>query len=90
MIRRYRLLISGRVVGVNFRNFARAEAEKLGVKGYARNLKGQLEIVAEGPEKALTAFEKVCRRGPLLAFVEDVKVTEEKPTGEFEEFEVRF
>ena len=89
-MKKIRILISGRVVGVNFRNFARTEAEKLGVKGYVRNLKSEVEVVAEGEEEKLKAFEKICRRGPLLAFVKDVKVTEEKPTGEFEEFEVRF
>lgn len=84
-------IIKGRVQGVFYREFVRREAEGLGVSGYVRNLKdGNVEIVAEGEEKQLREFEKKFRKGPLMAFVSDVNVKEEQPTGEFEGFDIRY
>ena len=45
-----RFLISGKVQGVFFRASTRAEAERLGVQGYAINLPdGRVEVLAVGP-----------------------------------------
>jgi len=44
-----RVFISGNVQGVFFRQFIKDSADKVGVKGYVRNLAGEnVEIVAEG------------------------------------------
>ncbi|MBI5527247.1 MAG: acylphosphatase [Deltaproteobacteria bacterium] len=80
---RVHLLISGIVQGVSFRYFTVREAERLGVRGWVRNLpSGEVEAVAEGAPDAVEHFVAWCRHGPLLARVDDVNITHEKPKGE--------
>ena len=89
--KRIHATVKGKVQRVFYREFVRREAETLGVSGFARNLKdGNVEIVAEGEEKQLKEFERKFRKGPLMAFVTDVILNEEQPTGEFDGFDVRF
>ena len=85
------MMVSGRVQGVFYRDFAIREAEKLGINGYVKNLgDGNVEIVAEGDDKRMEKFIAACRKGPLMAFVKGAEVKEETPTGEFEGFDIRF
>ncbi len=70
----YRYLIRGRVQGVGYRYFASREAESLGVAGFARNLPdGGVEVIAEGAEDVLAAFEARLREGPAFAAVASVE-----------------
>lgn len=65
-----RCLVSGRVQGVFFRASARAEAERLGLDGWARNLPdGRVEVVAAGAPEALDAFQRWLAVGPPRARV---------------------
>jgi acylphosphatase len=87
---RLRIIVSGRVQGVTYRNFAMVEAEKLGINGFARNLRdGTVEIIAEGEEKALAAYKKQLWRGPTMAFVEKVEATATDNSEESEGFDIR-
>ena len=82
-----RFLVSGRVQGVFYRNWTVAEARALGLAGWVRNLRsGEVEILAQGPEEAIAALARRCRRGPPAARVDDVRVEEaaEEPLGTFE------
>ena len=82
-----RLLVSGRVQGVFFRNWTLAEARALGLAGWVRNLRsGEVEILAVGPEGALDALTERCRSGPPAARVDDLRVeeAEEEPLSRFE------
>jgi acylphosphatase len=79
----YRYLVDGRVQGVGYRYFALREAEGLGVTGFARNLPdGRVEVVAEGSEQALEAFEKRLREGPAFATVSGVERVPVSPRGD--------
>ena len=90
-IKRIHAIVKGKVHGVFYREFTRREAETLGISGFVRNLKdNSVEIVAEGEEKQLKEFEKKFRKGPLMAFITDVDLKEEQPTGEFDGFDIRF
>jgi len=51
---------------------------------------GDVEIVAEGSDENLKSFVTACKKGPLMAFVKNVDVKEEKATSEFESFDVRY
>jgi len=87
---RAHVFISGMVQGVFFRSETRDEAEKLGVKGWVRNLPdGTVEAVFEGEEKSVKELIEFCRRGPPGARVTDVDIIWENYTGEFRNFEVR-
>jgi len=69
----YQYLVEGRVQGVGYRYFAMKTAEGLGICGFARNLPdGRVEVLAEGPEEVLEAFEARLREGPGFARVESV------------------
>ena len=90
-MKRAHIFVSGRVQGVFYRATTQEVAKRLRLKGWVRNLPdGRVEIVAEGPEDALKALIDWCWEGPPLAKVEDVKVIWEEPTGEFEDFVVRY
>ena len=80
---RKRVLVSGRVQGVFFRASCRDEAERQGVAGYVRNLPdGRVEAVLEGEPGGVDAVVEWCRRGPSMAQVESLEVSEEEPQGD--------
>ncbi len=90
-MKRFHILVSGRVQGVFYRDFVRREAEKLGIKGYVKNLSdGNVEMVAEGEDKIIEKFLAICRKGPLMAFVKGTEIKEEPPTNEFDGFDIRY
>ena len=79
---RRRLLVSGRVQGVWYRESCRAEAAARAVAGSVRNLAdGRVEVVLEGPPAAVAAVEAWCRQGPRRARVEAVDARDEAPAG---------
>lgn len=90
--KRYRLLLTGKVQGVFFRDFAKQNANKLGIVGYAKNLRnGGLEILAQGEDRKLEEYIKLCKRGPIFAKVENVELSEEliEDESEHEFFDIR-
>lgn len=66
-----RFVVSGRVQGVFFRATTREQAQRLGLRGYARNRQdGSVEVLAVGSSAAIDALETWLRQGPPLAQVE--------------------
>jgi acylphosphatase len=81
-VTRRRVVVSGRVQGVFFRDTARRRAEAAGVAGWVTNRPdGAVEAVFEGPPEAVEQLVDFCRRGPSRAEVSSVEVTEEEPEG---------
>jgi acylphosphatase len=79
---RRRLLVSGRVQGVFYRDSCRRAADAAGVAGSAANLEdGRVEVVLEGGPHAVEQMIAWCRRGTNYAEVTGVEVIEEDPTG---------
>jgi len=69
------LTVSGNVVGVNFRNWAKRQADRLGVGGWVRNnVDRTISIEVEGSSDAVDEFIELVKRGPEQATVEDVDV----------------
>ena len=85
---RRKLVVSGRVQGVFFRETLRRMALDQGVTGWAKNTRDGLEAALEGPRQEVEALVRWCRSGPPHAVVIHVQVAEEDPTGE-EGFRVR-
>lgn len=80
---RRRLLVSGQVQGVFYRDSCRQQAEEKGIAGSARNLPdGKVEVVLEGDEDAVERMTEWCRRGSDMARVDSVEVQDEEPQGE--------
>ena len=66
-----KFIVSGRVQGVFFRASTRAEAERLGLSGHARNLAdGSVEVVAYGAAAALRELDAWLQHGPPSARVQ--------------------
>jgi acylphosphatase len=80
---RRRVLVSGWVQGVWFRESCREQAVAAGVTGWVRNLAdGRVEAVLEGPEPAVDRVVRWCHAGPRRARVDGVEVISEEPAGE--------
>ena len=80
---RRRVLVSGRVQGVFFRDSCQREAAAAGVAGWVRNtFDGRVEAVFEGDDAAVQRMVEWCRQGPRRADVDDVEVVEEQPARE--------
>jgi acylphosphatase len=71
VVRSFRIV--GKVQGVFFRHSARIEAERLGLRGFVRNLAdGSVEVVAQGAAAALDELHRWLHRGPARARVDVV------------------
>jgi acylphosphatase len=76
-MRSVRVHVRGLVQGVGFRFFARRAAAHWGLAGTVRNLPdGRVEVVAQGPHDAVSAFVEELRRGPHGSHVAAVDVEE--------------
>jgi acylphosphatase len=88
MIRR-RVLISGRVQGVGYRDTCQRLASERGVTGWVRNLgDGRVEAVFEGTEEQVDGMVEWASHGPRMAAIADVAVQTEPAAG-LTEFVVR-
>jgi acylphosphatase len=69
-----RFLVLGKVQGVFFRHSARLEANRLTVRGFARNLPdGSVEVIARGGAAAVEELRAWLQRGPAQARVDEVR-----------------
>ena len=69
------ITISGKVQAVGFRNWVKKTCENLSLEGNVRNtVDMKVEAMITGNKINLDRFCWQCRRGPLLAKVEDVKI----------------
>lgn len=90
-MRRVRFVVSGRVQGVGFRWFVRAEALPLGLTGWIRNRgDGAVEGEVEGRDDAIDALESCLEVGPSSAIVTNVEISEiSDDTPRYNHFEIR-
>ena len=72
-----RVIVSGRVQGVWFRESCRREASNESVGGWARNLDdGRVEVWLEGTSEAVDHMVSWCRVGPPRAVVTGISIEE--------------
>lgn len=80
---RYRVIVSGRVQGVWYRESCMREATAAGVSGWIRNnYDGTVEAALEGHPATVDRVLAWMRTGPPRAVVTAVEVTPEAPHGE--------
>ena len=85
-----RLVLRGRVQGVNFRDFAMREAGVMGLTGYVRNMPdGSLEVTAEGRRSVVLHFIEELMSGPPGAKVIATDTEWLEPSGAYPDFSIR-
>lgn len=83
------LNVTGDVQGVSYRYFARTEAKKLGLSGFAKNEHdGSVTVFIEGDDARVEEFVSWAKEGSPMASVENVEVTVAEPA-DVEGFEVK-
>ena len=91
MPERIEAIISGRVQGVMFRDFACRKARGMKLTGEVRNLKdGTVRVIAEGPREVIEKYIAKLHKGSLLAHVENVSVSWHTPTNIYRSFEITY
>jgi acylphosphatase len=82
-VQRRRVVVSGLVQDVWYRDSCRSEALARGVAGWVQNRSdGKVEAVFEGTPAAVEQMIAWCRVGPPRAQVDDVEVSGEPVRGE--------
>ncbi len=86
------IIIKGKIQGVGFRAFAKHLADKLQIKGSARNLSnGSVEIYAQGSKENLKNFSIELKEGNGLAKIENFSIDEYASNPkEYHRFEIIF
>jgi acylphosphatase len=81
-------LVEGRVQGVGYRFFVEHEANRLGLRGYVRNLyDGRVEVYALGEPEVLERLRERLEQGPSGSRVE--RVTERQaPNQSYKDFSI--
>ena len=89
MTMRRHVIVSGQVQGVGFRYAAQAEATRLHLGGFARNLpNGTVEVEIEGAEESVVRMLDWLGSGPAWARVDSLDTREIEDRGETE-FDIR-
>ncbi len=84
-----KIIVYGRVQGVNFRNSTLTFAESLGLNGYVSNLRdGSVEIIAQGKEEAIEELIKWSQHGSLFAKVEGMSYRWIESDREYKDFSI--
>jgi len=89
--KRIRIIVTGKVQGVFFRQALKVMAKKNDVFGWVKNLEdGRVEAVLEGDEEKVSRLVEWSHGGPANARVEDIEIHNEKFSGEFSKFDVLY
>ena len=89
MLRTIKILVSGEVQGVFYRQKTKETATQLRINGYVMNLPdGSVEIIATGTKEQLDILTAWCHTGPPKATVTNV-VMEELPLQQFDQFIIK-
>jgi acylphosphatase len=80
-----RLIISGRVQGVGYRQWMMRKAAELGIAGWVRNrIDGSVEALIAGDIAAVEELSRLCRRGPRMAEVVSIEEELADPPDHFD------
>lgn len=76
-MKRYHVIVEGRVQGVGFRAFVQSEAIQEDLTGSVRNMEnGMVEIYVQGAPDAIDRFLDVIQKGNRWIRVDDITVKE--------------
>lgn len=84
----YRLVITGKVQGVFYRQSSKERAQQLNIKGWVKNRPdGSVEMTIAGEEDDIKSFITWCRQGPPQAGVDNVQIEPTEETA-FDNFSI--
>lgn len=91
MMQAVKLIISGKVQKVGYRNWFKVQAVALGLKGYVQNLPtGQVEAVVVGDAGKIQEIISRSQKGPIHADVTDIQQLElNLAEYQFEDFQIK-
>lgn len=89
-MKRIRILIEGRLQGVNFRYHTQQQAQKLALAGFVRNLSdGRIEIDAQGEDEMVEKMLAWCQQGPQSSQIKSILFRYDEPSENASDFVVR-
>lgn len=84
-----RFIISGRVQGVFYRASMLHEARRLGLNGWVRNrFDGTVEACVQGDGQEIELMRLWCSRGPDMARVDNVEITDAEQEPDCADFKI--
>jgi len=85
----FHCIVTGRVQGVAYRNFAHSMALDLNLTGFVANLPdGSVEVLAQGDYGVLKVFKNHLLQGPDNARVKNIYDEWREPEKEYDSFKV--
>ncbi|OEH91319.1 acylphosphatase [Bacillus solimangrovi] len=89
-MKRYHLIVHGKVQGVGFRIYTQLEALKRNVNGWAKNrTDGTVEIDAEGSNEQIDDFINAIKRGSPFSNVSRVEQYEDASFNHYSSFKIK-
>jgi acylphosphatase len=89
-MKRFGIIVRGRVQGVGFRFFTRDVADVFKMTGWVRNcMDGSVEMEVQGDESMIDYFCDKIKAGPALANVKEVQINEIPVLNDECEFSIR-
>ncbi len=90
-VKQVKVIVSGRVQGVFYRDNTRQAALETGVAGYVKNLaNGSVEAVFQGEPEKVDQMIAWCRKGSPSSVVTDVKVISDPGLPDFSSFKISY
>lgn len=84
-------IVSGKVQGVRFRDYAQVSASELGLSGWVRNMPdGTVTVCAQGLPDILKEYVEYLHEGSLRAQVEAVSVDWRTARVSYDDFSIQF
>ena len=85
-----RILIEGRLQGMNFRMQTQVQANKLNLGGFVRTLSdGRIEIEARGTQENIEALLDWCQQEPHSSGIKSILFRYDEPNKSYTDFAVR-
>lgn len=91
MMKRYQLIVKGKVQGVGFRAFTQQKAAQYELSGYVMNhMDGSVEIEAQGEESTLKRFISKIQEGSPYSSVEEINTQTKEVQDNELSFSIRY
>lgn len=90
-MKRYQLIVKGKVQGVGFRAYTQQKAAQYELSGYVMNhMDGSVEIEAQGEDSTLERFISTIKEGSPYSSVDEIKTQEKEVQDNERSFSIRY